>query len=164
MLFLGGDVDLYGYCLNDPINLIDPYGLDWLDDLANVSAGFGDTLTFGATKWIREKWNQWADLSDSVDPCSGFYKAGKWSAYAWDVAFAVAGASKLFLRGAKDGWHFGKLGYHSLGKRILKNNLGKEFVKFANIKKFLHLNIFNRHVILKAGKMIQQIKYWRFLK
>ena len=25
--FLGGDIDLYGYCLNDPINLVDPEGL-----------------------------------------------------------------------------------------------------------------------------------------
>jgi RHS repeat-associated protein len=24
--FAGGDTDLYGYCLNDPINLVDPYG------------------------------------------------------------------------------------------------------------------------------------------
>ncbi len=27
ILFAGGDTDLYGYCLNDPVNLIDPYGL-----------------------------------------------------------------------------------------------------------------------------------------
>jgi len=30
ILFYGGDTDLYGYCLNDPVNAIDPYGLrDW---------------------------------------------------------------------------------------------------------------------------------------
>jgi RHS repeat-associated protein len=27
ILFSGGDTDLYGYCLNDPINAIDPFGL-----------------------------------------------------------------------------------------------------------------------------------------
>jgi len=27
ILFAGGDTDLYGYCLNDPVNWIDPYGL-----------------------------------------------------------------------------------------------------------------------------------------
>ncbi|MDY6857437.1 MAG: RHS repeat-associated core domain-containing protein, partial [Thermodesulfobacteriota bacterium] len=28
ILFAGGDTDLYGYCLNDPVNEIDPFGLD----------------------------------------------------------------------------------------------------------------------------------------
>ncbi|MBW1821317.1 MAG: hypothetical protein JRI92_06060, partial [Deltaproteobacteria bacterium] len=27
ILFAGGDTDLFGYCLNDPVNAIDPYGL-----------------------------------------------------------------------------------------------------------------------------------------
>ncbi|MBW2120528.1 MAG: RHS repeat-associated core domain-containing protein, partial [Deltaproteobacteria bacterium] len=27
ILFAGGDTDLYGYCINDPINLVDPWGL-----------------------------------------------------------------------------------------------------------------------------------------
>jgi RHS repeat-associated protein len=26
ILFLGGNTDLYGYCLNDPVNFIDPWG------------------------------------------------------------------------------------------------------------------------------------------
>jgi RHS repeat-associated protein len=30
ILFAGGDTDLYGYCINDPVNRIDPFGL--LDD------------------------------------------------------------------------------------------------------------------------------------
>ena len=29
ILFAGGDTDLYGYCLNDPVNLVDSKGLFW---------------------------------------------------------------------------------------------------------------------------------------
>jgi RHS repeat-associated protein len=30
LFFAGGDTDLYGYCLNDPVNLVDPLGLEVL--------------------------------------------------------------------------------------------------------------------------------------
>jgi RHS repeat-associated protein len=29
--FAGGDTDLYGYCLSDPVNAFDPYGLFWAE-------------------------------------------------------------------------------------------------------------------------------------
>jgi RHS repeat-associated protein len=42
ILFIGGDTDLYGYCLNDPVNLIDPLGLiNW------IVVGKGAIATFG---------------------------------------------------------------------------------------------------------------------
>jgi RHS repeat-associated protein len=31
ILFAGGDTNVYGYVLNDPVNLVDPEGLDWKD-------------------------------------------------------------------------------------------------------------------------------------
>jgi hypothetical protein len=36
----GGNTDLYGYVLNDPVNLIDPYGLFW----AEFGQGFSNYI------------------------------------------------------------------------------------------------------------------------
>ena len=52
-LFGGGDTNLYSYVMSDPINLIDPMGTDWLDTASNAVAGFGDTVSFGASRWAR---------------------------------------------------------------------------------------------------------------
>ncbi len=47
--FAGGDSDLYGYCLNDPINLIDPYGLvKW----GSVFQGGFAMVTGGFAVWF----------------------------------------------------------------------------------------------------------------
>jgi len=43
ILFAGGDTDLFGYCLNDPVNLIDPYGL------YSLKQGLEDTATYS---WV----------------------------------------------------------------------------------------------------------------
>jgi uncharacterized protein RhaS with RHS repeats len=59
ILFAGGDSNLYGYVANDPVNFIDPYGLysfdEFVQDAANYSAGFGDTISFGLTDWVRDQ-------------------------------------------------------------------------------------------------------------
>ena len=47
--FAGGDTDLYGYCLSDPVNRIDGNGL-WTIQLGsgfNIGAGIGITVSFG---------------------------------------------------------------------------------------------------------------------
>ena len=62
----------YIYVGGDPVNRIDPSGLGWRDKLSNLAAGFGDSITFGATRKVR----QWLDVDDVVDKCSGWYKAG----------------------------------------------------------------------------------------
>jgi RHS repeat-associated protein len=52
--FGGGDANLYAYVGGDPVNRVDPSGLAWYDAVADFSAGFGDTMTFGLTAKIRE--------------------------------------------------------------------------------------------------------------
>ena len=40
-------VNFYDYVGNNPTGRVDPYGLDWLDNLSNFSAGAGDFLSGG---------------------------------------------------------------------------------------------------------------------
>ena len=73
---LAGGINTYGYVLGNPLKYTDPLGLysyyEFIDDAANFSAGFGDSLTFGLTKYIR-------DINDigSVNFCSAAYSAGE---------------------------------------------------------------------------------------
>ena len=46
--FAGGDTDLYGYCINDPINLIDPLGLEFSDILPGIKKAIVEGTKGGA--------------------------------------------------------------------------------------------------------------------
>ena len=48
-LFAGGDTDLYGYCLNDPVNFIDPRGLLNVKPGADSSTGPMTFYSVGAS-------------------------------------------------------------------------------------------------------------------
>lgn len=57
--------------------IIDSYGLFGMADmpslpqgLVDFSAGFGDTLSFGATNWVREQMG----VNGEVNKCSGYYR------------------------------------------------------------------------------------------
>ncbi len=64
--FNAGDTNLYGYVLNDPVNLIDPTGLSAGMAISELSAGILDSLTFGAGSAIA-----------GVEICSDAYKLGE---------------------------------------------------------------------------------------
>ena len=84
----------YGYTGGNPLQFADPLGLDWLQDLGDWSAGFGDTITFGGTRWVREQMG----TNDVVDTCSGFYTAGGYTGTAAQLALAAStgGASLTY--------------------------------------------------------------------
>jgi hypothetical protein len=71
-------------------------GLDWLENLSNFAAGFGDSLTFGLTDWIREQMG----INDVVDKCSGFYKAGEYVEVGGEIV--LTGGSALLKNAAKN--------------------------------------------------------------
>jgi RHS repeat-associated protein len=75
----------YGYASGDSVDNSDPGGLFSLQDASDALAGFGDALTAGGTKAIRQ-----AIGSDGTDYCSGAYEAGKIGGY---VAGATVGAA-----------------------------------------------------------------------
>jgi RHS repeat-associated protein len=90
-----GDQNLYQYATNDPVNLLDPFGLWWLADLANFAAGFGDAITFGLTDRIRDL----IDANDIIDKCSGWYQGGQWTAVGAEIA--LSGGSAVLKSAAK---------------------------------------------------------------
>ncbi len=73
----------YNYTEDNPLNASDPTGLlfgislpSW-EEAAEGIAGWGDKLTFGATKWAREQLGD-----ENVNTCSAAYEAGGYAGLA----------------------------------------------------------------------------------
>jgi hypothetical protein len=89
-LGIAGGLNLHGYCENDPVNEVDPEGMDWLNDSANFSAGWGDTLSFSLTRWFRRA----IGADDVVNSESGFYAGGELVGMVHTTAFGIAGGTR----------------------------------------------------------------------
>jgi RHS repeat-associated protein len=84
----------YSYAGDNPVNYGDPTGLlfgislpSW-EEVGEGIAGWGDKLTFGATKWVREQIGD-----ENVDTCSGAYQTGGYAGLA--TTFFVPGEDEV---------------------------------------------------------------------
>jgi len=85
----------YSYAADNPVNFGDPTGLlwgitlpSWAEEGTDAIAGWGDRLTFGATKWVRERLGD-----ENVDTCSSGYRAGEAAGFA--TAWLVPGEDEV---------------------------------------------------------------------
>ena len=87
----------YGYTDGNPLQYTDPLGLDWLQNVSDFSAGFGDTVTFGGTQQIRRLINYSLNgaMDDMVDNCSTSYTWGGYTGTAASLTLGVAGLIKM---------------------------------------------------------------------
>jgi len=91
-----GDPNLYRYCLNDPVNLADPSGLDFWEDLKRwYMGGMG-----GLSQWVDQ--NLMFGLTERFGTTAGRYDCGQasgwqlaWDATLWGGALLLAGFSSV---------------------------------------------------------------------
>jgi RHS repeat-associated protein len=88
----------YNYAGDNPVNASDPTGLDFLEEAGEGVAGWGDTFTFGATKWVREELG-----INNVNTCSTAYQAGGYAGLATAVLIPGEGEAALGAEGLTEG-------------------------------------------------------------
>jgi RHS repeat-associated protein len=149
-LFGGGQANLYLYVDGEPVNRVDPFGLDWVDSdlwsgIVDFSAGLGDALLLSFGDDIRDL----LGIDEVADACSKAYGAGALASLAVGAGrvayagvakgisiFAKSGAAasagraqlkRVFRLGAAKNWRPPKLGGKSdaaLRASAGKTNLG----------------------------------------
>ena len=95
--FDGGDINLYGYVSNGPLNWADPYGLfsvgEYVADLPDLPTEFTDfVIGFGDAFLIPELIREYQGLEGVVNKCSASYGIGK-------IGGFVSGGTPFVLRG-----------------------------------------------------------------
>ena len=113
--FGAGDANLYRYTGNAPVNRADPLGLDWLDNAANFSAGFADSLTMGVTSLIRG----YAGIDGQVDYGSGYYIVGEGAETAGEI-LATGGLAAGKKAGQKFALEVGEQGLERLRRQAVR--------------------------------------------
>jgi len=154
--FDGGDADLYAYCTGDPINLIDYDGLEtiltswipdkWLGNLSDFFAGMGDTISFGATRWYRQKHG-----FDCVNTDSGWYTGGEVAGFIHGLASGGAVGRAAMNGVVKGGLRVSQLG--RLSARVGLFHSAHHPFKYLGGIKYRHSQItFYIKGIKKSGK------------
>jgi RHS repeat-associated protein len=101
-LGLNAGINPYAYGNSSPIMFYDPYGLyswnDFINDAADYSAGFGDSLSFGLTAYAREG----LGINGGIDKCSAAYRVGELSDLAFEVGtMGLSAGMKALARNAE---------------------------------------------------------------
>jgi len=97
----------YNYVEGDPVGLVDPFGLcppppgeyDPLCTAGDVAAGFGDAVTFGLTRVVRD----WIGAGGQVDESSGASVAGEVAGVAAATALGASLAGGAAAAGSGEG-------------------------------------------------------------